>query len=383
MKHLSALFPLILLGAVSCGRAPRVAEQKTPDRGVFEMLALHVQSRMKLSQNCTAGGAVVLQNGKLVYEEYFGTLGRENGSPAVNANARFPFYSVSKGFGASVLASLVSDGTLALDDPVSKYLPHFTGTGPGGKFDRGRVTVRTLASHSSGVPNDDTPPRTWPDSPPFGDIVLQFETGTSFLYSELAMRLLGEVMERASGRTYDQLVAERIAGPLGLATVGYINRGDDLANVVETCVGFDSSRTFYSNEFGARPYPGSGLFGSLRDIAAYAQAWVDSGRVKDGTVFKGDYVPSAWINQPPGRQPDPAYGLLFWLFPEAREVVFSGMAHTICAMLPEEKMVLVMGLNQRNSNRGWDFQLEKVSLARVGYAILASQRSEGTGGQKF
>ena len=347
------------------------------------MLAFHVQSRMRLSYDCSAGGAVVLQNGNLVYEEYFGRLGHAENSPPVDGNSRFPFFSVSKGFCAGVLASLVSDGALSLDDPVSKYLPQFTGTGPGGRFDRGRVTVRALASHSSGLPSDDSPPRTWPGMPPFHDVVLQFEPGTSFLYSELAMRLLGEVLEAASGKSYDRLVAERITLPLKLASVGYVNKGDDLTNVVETCIRQDSSAVSYSNEFAPKPYPGSGLYGSLRDIARYAQAWVDSGRVGDAAVFSKSYVPGAWINQPPGRVADPAYGLLFWLFPEAGAVVFSGMAHTICAFLPADNMVLVMGLNQRESNRGWDFQAEKLNLARIGHAILALQRGSDKGGDKF
>jgi len=367
-KPMLFLAPFIFL--VCC--SPRQPEiQQAADRGVFEMLALHVQSRMKLSYNCSAGGAVVTQDGKIIYEEYFGGTHRGPDAVAVTAQSRFPFFSVSKGFGAAVLASLVSDGTLSLDDPVAKYLDYFKGTGPGGKYPRQLVTVRHLASHSSGLPDDSTPPRTWGEEPPFNDVVLKFKPGESFLYTELAMRLLGYVMELASGRTYEQLLAERVVEPLGISSVGYVRRGESVENVVHTCVGVDSSYIAYSDEFAGKPYPGSGLYGSLPDIARYAQAWLDGGKAGERQLFNPNYIARAWQTQPPGREPDPDYGLLFWLFPQADAVVFSGMAHTICAILPEQDMILVMGLNQREGNRGWSFQEEKLNLARIGHAILA------------
>ncbi|MBW7997751.1 MAG: beta-lactamase family protein [Candidatus Glassbacteria bacterium] len=375
MRHLRAA-PLCLLIAVMACRPQPAAE---PDRGEFQMLADHVRGRMALSYDCSAGGAVVMQGGEIVYEEYFGALAARPGAAPVDSASRFPFYSVSKGFGAGVLAALVSRGVLALDDPVSKYLPYFTGPGPDGGFERGNMTVRHLASHSSGVPRDDSPPRMWPDGDPFHDLVLKFEPGTSFLYSELAMRLLGHVMAAAAGRPYEQLLADYVTGPLGLESVGYIFQGGELGNVVESGVGLDTSRVFFSDEFGAGPYPGSGLYGSLRDIARYAQAWIDGGSSSDGRrVWEDSYTRTAWRNQPPEREPDPAYGQLFWLFPQVGAVVFSGMAGTICAMLPNENMLLVMGLNQRNHSRGWDFATEKLNLARIGHAILAQQnwRSE-------
>ena len=355
---------------ISCA-PPQPEVQPPPDRGVFEMLALHVQSRMKLSYDCSAGGAVVMKDGKIVYEEYFGKTHRGYDAVPVTAESRFPFFSVSKGFGAAVLASLVSHGTLSLDDQVSKYLDYFTGAGTGGKYPREFVTVRHLASHSSGLPDDSTPPRTWDEEPLFHDVVLEFKPGESFLYTELAMRLLGYVMELASGKTYEQLLAERVVEPLGISSVDFVRQGESVENVVYTCVGLDSSHIAYSDEFAQKPYPGSGLYGSLPDIARYTQAWLDGGKAGDRELFTEDYIALAWQTQPPGREPDPDYGLLFWLFPQVDAVVFSGMAHTICAILPEENMILVMGLNQRKGNRGWSFQEEKVNLALIGHAILA------------
>ncbi|HUU27516.1 MAG TPA: serine hydrolase domain-containing protein [archaeon] len=358
---------------LSCA-APEPPKAERPDRGAFGMLAHHVQSRMKLSADCSAGAALVMLDGRTVYEEYFGKTHRGPDAEPVTALSRFPFYSISKGFGSAVLLSLVTDSIISLDDPVSRYLDYFTGPGPGGKFDRGRVLVRHLASHTSGLPQDSTPPRKYLDQPPFFDLTLDYEPGKSFLYTELGMRVLGQVMEAATGKRYEVLIKERVLDPLGLETVGYLNKGQSTEHIVHTCDGLDSSYVAYSDEFAPKPYPGSGLYGSIRDIARYAQLWLDQGRAGDRVIFKAELRAEAWRTQPPGREPDPDYGLLFWLFPQEEAIVFSGAAHTICAILPEKKMVLVMGLNQRGGHRGWDFEAEKLNLARLGHAVYAQTR---------
>ena len=363
------IFSLILLLACACCGVPEAKQAAGPDRGDFELLHLHLKSRMIISDDCSAGAALVMREGKIIYEEYLGAVHRGPGAAPVTADSRFPFFSVSKGFGSAVLLSLVSDGLVGLDDPVAKYLPHFKGPGPQGKFLRERVRIRHLASHSSGVPRDDTPPRTYQARPPFEDVALEFEPGTGFLYSELAMRLLGQVLENAGGKPYETLLAERVLEPLGLNSVGYLNMGQDTVNVVHTCRGPDSSGISYSDEFAPKPYPGSGLYGNMRDIARYAQLWLDGGRVGDRVIFGEELIEQAWTTQPAAREPDPDYGLLFWLFPQAGAKVFSGAAHTICTILPEKNMVLVMGLNQRGGGAGWNFEAEKLNLARVGHAI--------------
>jgi len=367
MKTFYFILPALVF--IACSSAPEAPVNEVTESGVFEMLALHVQSRMKLSFDCSAGGALVMRNGKILYEEYFGKTHPGPGADPVTARSRFPFFSVTKGFASAVLLSLVSDGTIGLDDPVCKYLDYFTGPGPGGKFPRQKVTIRHLASHSSGIPVDSFPPRIYRNEPPFHDVTLVYEPGKGFTYTELGMRVLGQVMEEATGKTYEELLKERITGPLGLESVGYLHKGQNTRNIVHTCVGPDSSYIAFCDEFSQKPYPGSGLYGNLRDIARYAQLWLDGGKVGDRVIFHEDLLRQAWEPQPATDTPNPEYGLLFWLFPQVNAVVFSGMAHTICAILPEEKLVVVMGLNQRRHGRGWDFQTEKLNLARIGAAI--------------
>ncbi len=373
---LSALVLLALACAAPSEKAAVTQQKSNP----FDLVTAHVKSRMLLSNDCSAGAAVVMRHGKVVYEEYFGREGRTEGAVPVGPESRFPCYSVSKGFCAALLLSLVSDGTVALDDPVARYVPYFTGKGPGGRFLREKVTLRMLASHSGGVFGESNAPQTWPEGvETFSDLVLESEPGTAFHYNELGMRLLGYTLSKAAGKPYDQLLKERVFEPLGLSSAGWLHQGDDLAHIVETFVGPDSSYVHYSDEYSPEPYPGSGLYATVRDIARYGQLYLDKGMAGDKRIFDPKFLEQAWVSQPPARTPpDPRYGLLFWLFPGQSAVVFSGAAHTICAILPEQDMLIAMGLNQKAGGAGWDFTAEKENLARVGLALDEMlRRAEG------
>ncbi|MEA1996729.1 MAG: serine hydrolase domain-containing protein [Gemmatimonadota bacterium] len=347
--------------------------EKEPDRGIFEMLCLHTKKEMKLSYNCSAGAALVMREGRVLYEEYFGATHRGPGAEPVGVSSRFPFYSVSKGFGCGLLMSLITDNLLALDDPVVKYLPYFTGPGPGEKkFPREKVTIRHLASHTSGVAHSRSGEPEAPDNtgrPRFDDVTLEFEPGTGWHYNELGMKILGAAMEKAAGKPYDRLLKERILEPLGLETVGYVYPGDDISGVVHSCYGPDSTALRYTQA----PYPGSGLYGSIRDMARYAQLWLDGGKAGGRVIFREGLIREAWKTH----IPDPAkvpplynYGLMFWLNPELEAAINAGAAQTVTAILPEKNMIVLVGLNQRHGSPGWGRPpIEHGNVARIGLAL--------------
>lgn len=126
----------------------------------------------------------------------------------------------------TLLALLAGDGTVRLDDPVGKWLD----AGP-----NGAITLRQLASHTSGLPeaapNYDSasvdPLNPWAG---FGAETAQEglqqaktqrpgEPG-AFLYSNFGYQLLGLILERASGSPYPQLIAGRLFDPLGISGAG-------------------------------------------------------------------------------------------------------------------------------------------------------------------
>lgn len=130
--------------------------------------------------------------------------------------------SVAKQFTAAALVLLARDGILSLDDDISKWIPEVKGIGK-------RINVRQILSHTSGLPDryllhaaqgraageaDHT-------NREVIDVVahlreLNFDPGEDYLYSNTGYVVAATLVERASGKTFQQFTQERLFGPLGM-----------------------------------------------------------------------------------------------------------------------------------------------------------------------
>ena len=134
-------------------------------------------------------------------------------------DARFEIGSITKAMTAALLASLVGDGVLALDDEIGRWLD----AGP-----NGNITLEQLATHTSGLaPRAQSADRRGEPVPGLtaecAEEGLRTATrvpGAGHLYSNFGYQLLGLVLERASGQRYQDLLAERLLGPLGMTRSG-------------------------------------------------------------------------------------------------------------------------------------------------------------------
>lgn len=148
-------------------------------------------------------------------------------------SGRFRIGSVTKSFTAALVLSLVADGLIHLDAPISRYLP---GLLPYAE----PVTVRQLLQHRSGL--FDYGPVLWADPQLVArsryrqyapaDLVgiatrepLQFTPGTSFLYSNTDYVVLGILVERVTGDSYSSQLSDRVLRPAGLRHT-YLPGGD-------------------------------------------------------------------------------------------------------------------------------------------------------------
>lgn len=129
--------------------------------------------------------------------------------------------SVTKTFTVTLLLQLAEQGKLSLEDPLSKYVPDMP---------NGQATLRQLADMTSGIPSytevetfenafDANPGRTWQPDEVLAYLRGQqpwFDPGASYAYSNANTFLLGLVLEKATGKTYSQLLASQIVEPLHL-----------------------------------------------------------------------------------------------------------------------------------------------------------------------
>jgi CubicO group peptidase (beta-lactamase class C family) len=148
---------------------------------------------------------------------------REAGKPdEVNGDTIFEIGSVTKVFTTLLLQDMADHGELQLDDAITKFLPASV-TVPSRN---GQITLRTLATHSSGLPR--LPDNMSPKNPanPYADYTvaqmyeflsgykLTRDVGAESEYSNFGMGLLGHVLTLKAGTNYEALVVNRICAPL-------------------------------------------------------------------------------------------------------------------------------------------------------------------------
>lgn len=164
--------------------------------------------------------AAVVKKGQVVWAAAFGYASTDGDTPA-DTGTIYRIASITKTFTAVVLMQLVEEGKVRLDDPVENYVPEVRSLQ--GYSGRTKITLRELASHTSGLKRE-------PDMPGASlGAVDQWESkvlscipytsfdgrpGEQFLYSNIGYALLGLALERASGVPYTQMVEQRIFAPL-------------------------------------------------------------------------------------------------------------------------------------------------------------------------
>lgn len=163
----------------------------------------------------------VVGHGGVVYARAFGMASLSPARPA-DASTRYFVGSISKQFTAAAILLAAEDGSLSLDDRVSRYYPGLTRAS--------EVSVRQLLSHTSGyedfAPQDYLVPewarpttpdaviRAWAGKP------LDFEPGTRWQYSNTGYVLAARILEKATGEKLLAFLRRRIFGPLGMASAG-------------------------------------------------------------------------------------------------------------------------------------------------------------------
>ncbi|MFN8356481.1 MAG: serine hydrolase [Spirosomataceae bacterium] len=174
--------------------------------------------------NMFDGAVLVADHGKVIYKEAFGLANREWNIPNTT-DTKFMIGSISKPLTATLLLILVQKGLIKLDNKLEDYLPAFKNK-PAAK-----VTIRQLLSHTSGMPNYDVIKDFFPRISRqsftreeyinvYKDSTLAFEPGTRYMYSSWGYFTLGYIIEKVTGKSYEQVMKEEIFAPLGMANSG-------------------------------------------------------------------------------------------------------------------------------------------------------------------
>ena len=180
------------------------------------------------------GAVLVAENDAVIYKKGFGDANMEWGV-ANTPDTKFRIGSVTKQFTATLILQLMEEGKISLDGTISDYLPDY----PPAQGDK--VTIHHLLTHTSGIPSytgipgfmqENTRDPYAPDSflTFFSSLDFEFEPGSEWRYNNSGYFLLGAIIEKVTGKAYDEVLRERILDPLGLHNTGYEHNDDVIQN---------------------------------------------------------------------------------------------------------------------------------------------------------
>jgi CubicO group peptidase (beta-lactamase class C family) len=245
--------------------------------GVSQDKAAAIESLLKRHRDVGAfnGTALVAENGKVIFKKGYGPADFEWKIPNT-PDTKFRLGSITKQFTATLILQLVEEGKLTLDTTLAKALPYY-------RQDTGaRVTIHQLLSHTSGIPSYTSQPGFFRDvsrdpyevkdfALKFCSGELEFEPGSTFRYDNSGYFLLGAIIEQLTGKTYAEVLKERILDP-SLRATGY----DLQAPLLEK-----RARAYERSLLGVRnaayldmslPYAAGSMYSTVEDLYLWDQA---------------------------------------------------------------------------------------------------------------
>lgn len=261
---------------------------------------LEPKIKAEIQQGNLPGFAIgVVKNGKLIYAKGFG-VAKLGGNTPVTSKSLFHMASVTKTFVATAVMQLVEKGKIDLDAPLIRYLPYFRLND-----ERYRaITIRQMLSHTSGIP--DTVNYNW-DKPEYdagalertvrgiADQKLVFAPGEKFAYSNTGYEILGDVIAKVSGESFEDYVQHHILTPLGMKDSTLLVREASPQLLTSPHV-MENYQVVVSKVF---PYnrahsPSSTLYSSIEDMSAWAIANLNHGELNGKRILKRETAESMW-----------------------------------------------------------------------------------------
>ena len=239
-------------------------------------------------ENIPSITAMVLKDQNVLWSKAIGLSDIEKARQAKLSTTN-SICSITKSFTAVAIMKLVDDGKINLDDKVKDILPFYK-TKP---FSNDNATVRSLLSHSSGLPGNSGhsyytgPDFIFPSKTEFRAIFKDLKTinkvGSDVNYSNIGYALLGEIIEETSGIPYDLFLKNEVLKPLKMSNTFMSSKTkNSLHNQATGYTAINRNRTRKRvNLFNTESMePAMGLWTNINDLAKYA-SW--QFRLQDAT----------------------------------------------------------------------------------------------------
>ena len=300
-----------------------------PEKKVAENLIITDQTQARLdstlnalvSSGRIAGiSALIFEKNKEVYFNAYGYADRE-ANKAMDRNTRVRIYSMTKPVTGVALMKLHEQGLFQLDDPISKYAPEFTDMKVVSGVDvKGTpilvaanrpITIRDLTRHTAGFASA--------QHPQLGKLVsdadvmnpnntlaqmasklaalpLAFHPGEEWSYG-ICVDVQAYLVERISGKPFDQFVKENITDPLAMNSTKYVPEDMSLLAAMyarQEDGSLNRVADSLANGFNGKEWPlkpgGYGLTSNIDDYMRFARMLVNEGTLDGTTILKPETV---------------------------------------------------------------------------------------------
>src|SRR5262245_52812676 len=236
---------VLILGLLLCPSTSQAKDKLLDEAVDFTGTLLFLDSKVP--------GLVIgaVRNGETTVAGY-GKI-RDGSNQAPDGKTLVRIGSITKAFTGAVLASMVADGTVRFTDPLQKRLGWDVKIP---QKDGKEIRLIDLATHSSGLPREAERTSSPPDNP-FATITkealiknlqgdpLLFAPSTGALYSNFAFDLLAQALANAAGKSYEDVLRERVLAPARLASTVFHPNAEQ------------KNRLMQGHDFDAKPLPRS------------------------------------------------------------------------------------------------------------------------------
>ncbi|WP_431610666.1 serine hydrolase [Chryseobacterium sp. 'Rf worker isolate 10'] len=230
-----------------------------------------------------SGSVLIAEKGKIIFEKSYGYRNAPKKEKNTN-NSIYRAFSMTKMFTATVIFQLEEQGKLSLNDKLSKYYPDF----PKGDS----ITIAHLLSHTSGIPNETNSEYTV-DEGTFIKYIsakpLNFSPGKDWDYSNSGYYILGYIIKKVTGLSYDKVIENNILKPLKMNHSGF-----NFNNVTDEnkAWGYEFLSDKGSNEAlrfkTDHPFGAGAMYSTVEDLFKFNEA------LKNYTILKKEIIEKAF-----------------------------------------------------------------------------------------
>jgi CubicO group peptidase (beta-lactamase class C family) len=235
--------------------------------------------------------ALVAIDGKIIYHKAFGMANLEL-DVKMEPDMVLEIGSITKQFTSVAILMLMEQGKLNLDDDITKFIEDYPTHGH-------HISIHHLLTHTSGIKSY-TSMESWPsvwrkDFEPkelidfFKNEPMDFSPGEEWRYNNSAYFILGYIIEKASGQTYEQFIETNIFKPLGMQSSLY---GSNSEIIKKRAYGYQKNEEYVNAEYLSlsQPYAAGSLMSTVKDLFIWNRA------IRSNKLVKKESIELAFTN---------------------------------------------------------------------------------------